>query len=161
MSNYEKEAMEIAKLVESKQEAYGDSFGKSAEILKSLYPNGIKVEQYQDVLTLVRIIDKMFRIATKKDAFGESPYKDILGYALLAVAKDSKEKTEKVALPKITAPYPPSYMPSFTIPSIPFNDSGGKWVMNEKGGLVYQHDETPSTECSYIECEYGTGKPKC
>lgn len=81
-------AQETADLVVSKQKAYGDSFGKSGSIIKILYPNGISLEQYDDMLTIVRIIDKLFRIATKKDAFGESPWKDILGYALLAAKKD-------------------------------------------------------------------------
>lgn len=96
MSKYQEKAKEVALLVEKKQEAYGDSFGKSGEVLKILYPNGIKVEQYQDMLTVVRILDKMFRIATDKDAFGESPYKDILGYSLLAVAKEVKKEAPEV-----------------------------------------------------------------
>lgn len=87
-SIYHNTAIEMADLVVEKQEAYGDSFGKSGQVLKQLYPNGIKVDQYDDMLTLVRIIDKLFRVATKKDAFGESPFKDILGYALLAATKD-------------------------------------------------------------------------
>src|SRR5690625_4694585 len=68
-------ANEIGKLVQEKNEAYGNSFGKSGDFLKLLYPDGIKPEQYQDMLLVVRIFDKQMRIANKKDAFGESPYK--------------------------------------------------------------------------------------
>lgn len=85
--NFKETAVEVATLVEEKSAAYGDSFGKSGAIVKILYPNGIPVDQYDDALALVRIIDKMFRIATKKDAFGEDPWRDILGYALNAAAR--------------------------------------------------------------------------
>ena len=81
---------EIGKLVTEKQIAYGDSFGKSGKILEILYPNGIRVDQYPDALTITRIIDKLFRIATQKDAFGESPYNDIAGYAILGVNQNYK-----------------------------------------------------------------------
>ena len=86
---------DIGKLVQSKNEAYGDSFSKSQKILEVLYPNGVNVDQYQDMLTLVRIIDKLFRVANKKDAFGESPWADICGYAILGVAKDSNETKQE------------------------------------------------------------------
>lgn len=89
MIDYEKEAAKLGRLVQEKQAAYGDSFGKSEQIFKILYPNGVKPENYKDFLTLVRMVDKMFRIATKKDAFGENPFMDIQGYALLASVKDS------------------------------------------------------------------------
>lgn len=93
MKNYIKIAESLGKLVESKQKAYGDSFSKSKQIIQILYPNGINPDNYQDALTIIRIIDKLFRIANKKDAFGESPYRDIAGYALLGLANDLEEKT--------------------------------------------------------------------
>jgi hypothetical protein len=83
---------EIGKLVDKKNSAYGSSFEKSEQILKVLYPNGIEPEQYKDMLAITRIVDKLFRIATKKDAFGESPFKDIAGYGILGVANDKKEQ---------------------------------------------------------------------
>lgn len=89
-TDYHTTAEAVAKLVTEKQKAYGDSFGKSGEVLKVLYPDGIKVEQYQDVLTITRILDKMFRIATDKDAFGEDPWTDVLGYSLLAASRKRK-----------------------------------------------------------------------
>lgn len=89
-SRFAKICQEIAELVEQKQEAYGDSFGKSGHIMRELYPNGISAEKMDDALTIIRIIDKLFRIATKKDAFGESPWKDIMGYALLAMRNEDQ-----------------------------------------------------------------------
>ena len=84
-------AEEIAKLVTAKNEAYGNSFGVAPEILKLLYPNGITVEQYDDALTVVRVIDKLKRIATDRDALGENPWKDIMGYSLLAIANHKEQ----------------------------------------------------------------------
>lgn len=91
-SPYRTVAAGIASLVEEKQAAYGDSFGKSGAVLAVLYPNGISLPQLDDALTIVRILDKLFRIATDKDALGESPYRDIAGYALLAVVKEANKK---------------------------------------------------------------------
>lgn len=89
---YQDKGMKIGALVEKKNQAYGDSFRKSGEILTILYPNGIKTEQYCDILTIVRILDKLFRIATQKDAFGESPWDDVAGYAILKAVHDKEGK---------------------------------------------------------------------
>jgi len=83
---YEECGQEIGKLVDLKNAAYGDSFRKSGNILREMYPHGIRPEQYDDALAIVRIIDKMFRIATDKDAFGENPWRDIAGYGVLKAA---------------------------------------------------------------------------
>ena len=80
---YEDLGREIGRLVDEKQIAYGDSFGKSGALLRYLYPSGIDPRQYDSMLATVRIIDKLFRIANQKDAFGENPFKDIAGYGLL------------------------------------------------------------------------------
>jgi hypothetical protein len=86
---------EIGGLVETKQAAYGDSFGRSGYIMSVLYPNGIPLEKMDDALAVVRVIDKLFRIATKKDALGESPWRDICGYALLAIKRDEEEHANR------------------------------------------------------------------
>lgn len=80
---YEELGKEIGELVDKKNAAYGDAFNKSGDILRALYPHGIQPDQYDDVLGLIRVIDKMFRIATDKGAFGESPWQDIAGYGIL------------------------------------------------------------------------------
>ncbi|MFA6054063.1 MAG: hypothetical protein WC769_01685 [Thermodesulfovibrionales bacterium] len=80
---FEELGRKVGKLVDEKNMAYGDSFTISGEFLKLLYPNGINPEQYNDLLCLVRIFDKMKRIATQKEAFEENPYMDIAGYGLL------------------------------------------------------------------------------
>lgn len=89
---YEFLGEELGRLTDQKQAAYGDSFSKSGEILKILYPDGVTPDQYTYMLTVVRILDKLSRIATDKDAFGESPFKDIAGYALLGCKLHEKNK---------------------------------------------------------------------
>jgi hypothetical protein len=106
MRDYVKTATEIGKLVTVKQEAYGDSFSKSEEIIKILFPNGVKPENYRDLLTITRIIDKLFRIATRKNAFGESPYRDIAGYALLGIVSDLEEEKKNTGNGKARTLFP-------------------------------------------------------
>lgn len=90
-TKFELTAEEIGKLVAEKNAAYGSSFAEAHRILEVLYPNGIKVEQYTDALAIVRVIDKLFRIATSKKAFGESPWRDIAGYGILGTVRDENE----------------------------------------------------------------------
>ena len=90
--DYEKIGKDIGRLCAEKNEAYGDSFGQACRILEVLYPEGVRPEQYRDALAITRVIDKLFRLANQKDAFGESPWKDICGYAILGVANDEHEK---------------------------------------------------------------------
>ena len=95
-NTYELLAKEIGSLVDQKNKAYGSSFAECHKILETLYPDGVKVEQYTDFLAVIRLIDKLFRIANKKDAFSESPWNDIAGYALLGIQNDrDKQKSEK------------------------------------------------------------------
>tara|TARA_R110000824_G_scaffold396533_1_gene598067 strand:+ start:1243 stop:1524 length:282 start_codon:yes stop_codon:yes gene_type:complete len=85
---FEKIANEIGKLVDEKNTAYGSSFLKSEKILQILYPDGVEPHQYKNMLAITRIIDKLFRIATNKDSFGENPFKDIAGYGILGAANE-------------------------------------------------------------------------
>ena len=76
---------DVGKLVYDKQLAYGDSFGRSGECLRQMFPEGIKPSQYDDLLTIARILDKLFRLANDPRAFDENPYRDIVGYAILGM----------------------------------------------------------------------------
>ena len=108
MGKYKELAEQIGNLVEQKNTAYGNSFEQAGEFLKLLYPNGIPPEAYGDMLCVVRIFDKLKRIATNKDAFGESPYGDIVGYGLLGLQKDKaagKKTPEQQVIPPV-APLP-------------------------------------------------------
>lgn len=89
---YEELGAEVGRLVDQKQAAYGDAYGKSEEILKVLFPNGIPTDRFTDALAITRVVDKLFRIATDKDAFGEDPWIDIAGYGLLG-AKRARQRS--------------------------------------------------------------------
>ena len=80
---YEHIGTEIGRLVDEKNRAYGDAFNKAGDFLKILYPDGVKPDQYDDMLAIVRVFDKLMRIANQKEAFGENPWRDIAGYGIL------------------------------------------------------------------------------
>jgi len=88
---YADKGTEIGELVERKNRAYGNSFQEAGAIIRILYPNGIRPDQYDDMLAIIRILDKFFRIATHKDALGENPWQDIAGYAILKAVQDGEE----------------------------------------------------------------------
>lgn len=101
-SKYVDLATEVGLLVQEKQEAYGNAFERTAEVLDILYPDGFAGKDTVWLLTMTRIIDKLFRIATNPDAFGEEPWLDICGYALLAAQRcredaEFREGIEQVA----------------------------------------------------------------
>ena len=88
----------VGELVHDKQLAYGDSFGRSGECLRQMFPKGIDLDQYDDLLTIARILDKLFRLANDPRAFNENPYQDIVGYALLGMNRHySKNATPSSA----------------------------------------------------------------
>lgn len=87
--------LKLGELLAKKNQAYGNSFEKCEAFLRILYPQGVPVEAYQNVMTLSRMFDKMMRIATDQDAFGEDPYNDIAGYAILMSEQRRKVKAEQ------------------------------------------------------------------
>jgi hypothetical protein len=82
----------IGKLVQAKNLAYGNSAGNAGAIMRVLYPDGVKPHQYDDALLVVRVLDKLSRIAQRgedgQDKGGESPWSDISGYGVLGLAAD-------------------------------------------------------------------------
>ncbi|MEC5422092.1 hypothetical protein QGM71_01115 [Virgibacillus sp. C22-A2] len=89
-TDYEIIAKNIGKLVAEKNKQYGDSFNKSGDFLKLLYPDGIKPEQYKDMLGLVRVFDKQMRIANGNQG-EENAWQDINGYSLVALGGNDNE----------------------------------------------------------------------
>lgn len=96
---YEALGSEIGALVDEKQRAYGDSFGRAHRVLHELLMDYYDPDRdvYEvprallpHVLTVTRMVDKLFRVVTNPngDRMGESPYRDIAGYAILAVARE-------------------------------------------------------------------------
>ena len=82
---------DVGALVDEKNKAYGNSFEVSEDFIKLLWPNGVPPEAYRDMLCVVRIFDKLKRIAANKNWNSESPYRDIAGYGLLGLMKDIQD----------------------------------------------------------------------
>lgn len=102
---FERFGSKIGSIVDEKQSAYGDSFGKSAIIMQELLRDyyDYRHEAYMiplgllpHLLTIVRMIDKLNRIVANPsgDRMGESPYVDIAGYALIAAGMAEEERSE-------------------------------------------------------------------
>lgn len=96
-------ARDIATLVADKNTAYGDSFMKGGEFLKLLWPKGVPVEAYDDLLAFIRLFDKMMRIATQAGAFGEDPHGDMHGYTLLNLRRKRIENATRRTVEELGA----------------------------------------------------------
>lgn len=94
MSEYEIAALEVGRLVKEKNKAYGSSFLDAAKIMAILYPDGIRPDQYEDATVMVRVIDKLKRVATDNDPYGEDPWEDITGYGLLSRVRRTHKRKE-------------------------------------------------------------------
>ena len=92
---YEQIAQDIGALVDRKNRAYGNSFRESGQVMRLLYKKGIKPEQCDQALVVVRILDQLFRIANDPTAFGEDPWMDIAGYALLMCREFDPDRLKK------------------------------------------------------------------
>lgn len=77
----------IRDLVISKNRAYGDSINAGIGLIRGLYPNGVRPEQYEDFLVVVRVLDKLSRIARGDGTGGEDAWADLTGYGLLRMAQ--------------------------------------------------------------------------
>lgn len=91
MITYEEIGRTIGALVDDKNKAYGNSFHHAGEVLRIMYPEGVRPDQYQVMLYTVRVIDKLFRVATQPEAFGENPAQDIAGYSILMSSGENKK----------------------------------------------------------------------
>jgi len=83
MKTYEQIGADLVELLEEKRKAYGDGFDGVPKMLEVLYPNGISPENYKNLLTLTRILDKIYRISNNDKS--EDPWLDIAGYCFLVM----------------------------------------------------------------------------
>ena len=83
---------EIGNLLDEKAKAYKDSYGAVENKLSKLWPDGIPRGSYKDLLFVIRITEKLARIAANpdRDPGGESPWADIAGYAILAIRNERR-----------------------------------------------------------------------
>jgi hypothetical protein len=84
-------AQELGELVAAKNVAYGDAIVSVGDALRLLYPQGIRPEQYNDIGLIVRVWDKLSRVANDKGYGGESPWRDISGYGILGAVDDDTD----------------------------------------------------------------------
>lgn len=88
-------ANELGALVTEKNKSYGDAYAKLGDVLKLMYPNGVTEQQLADLPMVLRCLEKLFRIANIKNAFGESPWLDVAGVAICGAKIDEgKEKAK-------------------------------------------------------------------
>lgn len=81
-------AQTLGELVVHKNVAYGNTAACTSAMLRALYPHGVPVAAYQHMLLVVRILDKLARIAVASggaDLDDEDPFRDIAGYGLLGL----------------------------------------------------------------------------
>ena len=83
MKTYEQIGAHLIQLLEQKRQAYGDGFNGVPQIIEILYPNGIDPQDYANILTLTRILDKIYRISNNDKS--EDAWLDIAGYCFLAM----------------------------------------------------------------------------
>lgn len=84
MATFESLGQRIGALVDTKNRQYGDSTNKTGQILAILYPDGVKPEQYHDMMLITRILDKLNRIANGNQG-EENAFQDLAGYSLLGM----------------------------------------------------------------------------
>ena len=82
IGEFSEEALGLADMLIKKHQQYGESYKQSGQVLKLLYPDGIKPEQYGDMLAVTRIVDKLFRIAVGRSDDVEN-WRDVAGYGLI------------------------------------------------------------------------------
>ena len=94
---FEKICDRLAKLLIRKNKQYGQAYITSANILKILYPGGIQIIDYEEVLLIVRICDKLSRITSPFRVLeDESPFQDIAGYGILGQQRWEQRRHEDV-----------------------------------------------------------------
>jgi len=74
---------EIGRMLADKNRKYGDSYARMAHVLPMFYPDGVPGDHLLDAIFILRIIDKLMRIASAQGDDEEDPVKDVAGYAIL------------------------------------------------------------------------------
>lgn len=87
----------VVKTVRDKNKEYGNAFKKVSEVLSILFPSGITSDKYHDVALLIRVLDKICRIAnTNDEGVKKDAWLDICGYALLRLGDLNGVESEEL-----------------------------------------------------------------
>lgn len=84
----------VANVLTEKNASYGDATTVTASIAKLLWSEGIPVSQLDEALVVIRMLDKLCRIAKGTKFANEDAWLDLAGYALLVLAKGMGEKRD-------------------------------------------------------------------
>jgi hypothetical protein len=75
--------LQVARTVNKRGWEYAGVFDHGSEILAYLYPDGISPKQYPAFLNVVRTIDKLFEITTRRrQSADEDPWTAIAAFAI-------------------------------------------------------------------------------
>jgi len=84
---FELKASRLAAILDFKHSSYGRTFYKIPKILEILWPGGIKCEEYEQLLAIIRVLDKIARLSNNTQD-KEDPWSDIAGYGLLMMKEE-------------------------------------------------------------------------
>jgi len=76
-------ANELGNMLADKNRQYGDSYARMAHVLPMFYPDGVPPDQLLDAVFILRIVDKLMRIASAQGDDQEDPVLDLCGYGIL------------------------------------------------------------------------------
>lgn len=82
-NSFQELASELAEMLTEKNRKYGDSYARMAHVLPIFYPDGVPGDHLLDAVFILRIVDKLMRIASAQKDDDEDPVMDIAGYAIL------------------------------------------------------------------------------
>ncbi len=98
--NYQKIANEIASLLTTKNEDYGDAINRTAAIVRILFRQSPDIFDKR-IQIIIRVLDKVCRECTKSDI---ENWKDIAGYAIRMVAELESNSEDLKELAKADQP---------------------------------------------------------
>jgi len=81
-SKFKEIADKIGSMVEEKNVQYGDSYANTQKFLDILYPESIPVEKFSDIVCIIRIFDKLKKVAAQVESDEENPYADLIGITI-------------------------------------------------------------------------------
>ncbi len=92
IKDFKEIAKEMGEFVTEKNKAYGNSFEECEKFLYMLFPVKIPIKHYGNILCIVRMFDKLKKIAADRDTFQENPFDDLVGIAL-RMSLNNKQST--------------------------------------------------------------------
>ena len=86
LDHYEEAGSLLGQLVIEKRKQYGGgALERSSAVLTLLYPDGIQPDQYPDAMSIMRVVEKLSRIAGGNQG-DENAWVDIAGHGMVAGA---------------------------------------------------------------------------